>query len=94
MTRALKANDQAGGVVAWDVFAVWCAVQDMNGNLESAFLELEQGSQYVSGTGATEWTASAGGRHLKMYKNVEGAYYSEIMNNMLLQKYNSTHSSA
>lgn len=94
VTRALKANDQAGGVVAWDVFAVWCAVQDMTGNLESAFLELEQGSQYVSGTGATEWTASAGGRHLKMYKNVEGAYYSEIMNNMLLQKYNSTHNSA
>ncbi|MDE5698406.1 MAG: hypothetical protein K2I96_13520 [Lachnospiraceae bacterium] len=91
VTKALRANDQAGGVVAWDVFSVWCAVQDMNGGTESAFLTLEQGNQYVSDTGATEWTASDTGRHYKMYKHVEGAYYSEIMNNMLLQKYNRTH---
>lgn len=92
VTKALRANDQAGGVVAWDVFSVWCAVQDMNGSAELAFLTLEQGNQYVSDTGATEWTASDTGRHYKMYKHVEGAYYSEIMNNMLLQKYNRMYS--
>lgn len=88
VTKALKANGQTDGVIAWDVFSVWCAVQDMNGNTESVFLTVEQGNQYVSDTGATEWTASDTGRHYKMYKHVEGAYYSEIMNNMLLQKYN------
>lgn len=87
VTRALRANGQSGGVVAWDVFSVWCAVQDMNGLTESAFLTLEQGNQYVSATGATEWTASDSGRHYKMHKHREGAYYSEIMNHMLLQKH-------
>lgn len=90
VTKALKANNQDGGIVAWDVFSVWCAVQDMNGNSDQAFLKLERGTQYISNTGATEWTADSAGRHFKMYKTVEGAYYSEIMNNMLLQKYNST----
>lgn len=91
VTKALRANDQVGGVVAWDVFSVWCAVQDMHDNAELVFLTLEQGNQYVSDTGATEWTASDIGQHYKMYKHVEGAYYSEIINNMLLQKYNHMH---
>ncbi len=91
VTRALKANRQESGIVAWDVFSVWCAVQDMNGNMGQAFLDLEQGTQYVSDTGATKWTADDAGRHFKMYKNAEGAYYSRLMNDMLLQKYNQTH---
>lgn len=91
VTRALQANDQSGGIVAWDVFSVWCAVQDMNGNLEQSLLTSERGNQYVSDTGATQWTASDTGRHYKMYKNAEGAYYSKIMNDMLLRKFNDTH---
>lgn len=91
VTRALKANRQESGVVAWDVFSVWCAVQDMNKTMGQAFLELEQGTQYVSDTGATKWTADDAGRHYKMYKNAEGAYYSRLMDDMLLQKYNQTH---
>jgi len=65
--------------------------QDMNKTMGQAFLELEQGTQYVSDTGATKWTADGAGRHYKMYKNAEGAYYSRLMNDMLLQKYNQTH---
>ncbi|MDE7323217.1 MAG: nucleoside hydrolase [Lachnospiraceae bacterium] len=91
VTKALKANNQGGGIVAWDVFSVWCAVQDMNGNTKQTFLSLERGTQYVSDTGATKWTAGETGRHFKLYKNAEGAYYSELMNNMLLQKYSHTH---
>ena len=92
VTKALKANNQSAGVVAWDVFSVWCAVQDMNENLEESFLELEQGNQYISDTGANEWTSTNIGVHYRINKKVEGTYYSELMNNMLLQKYNSTHS--
>lgn len=83
--------DMEKGRDAWDVFSVWFAVQDMNGNTGQAFLELEQGTQYVSDTGATKWTADNAGRHFKMYKNAEGTYYSALMNDMLLQKYNHTH---
>ena len=89
VTKALYANDQYGGVVAWDVFSVWCAAQDMNDNLEASYLELEQGNQYISPTGATQWTATDDGKHYKMYKRMQGSYYSEIMNNMLLDKFNS-----
>lgn len=91
VTKALKANGQSGGVVAWDVFSIWCAVQDMNENLEQSFLEIEQGNQYISNTGATQWTYADTGSHYRIKKNMQGAYYSELMNNMLLQKYNSTH---
>ena len=34
------------------------------------------------------------GRHYKMYKYMRGEYYSELMNRMLLQKYNDTHLNA
>lgn len=88
VTKALFANDQYGGVVAWDVFSVWCAAQDMNGSLDASFLELEQGSQYISHTGATQWTAEAAGSHYKMYKHMQGSYYSQIMNAILLDKFN------
>lgn len=88
VSKALYANDQFGGVVAWDVFSIWCAAQDINDNLESSFLKLERGNQYVSHTGATQWTADDNGRHYKMYKNVQGSYYSGIMNSMLLDKFN------
>lgn len=94
VTRALNANDQSGGIVAWDVFSVWCAVRDMNHSLEQSCLALECGNQYVSNTGATKWTASDTGRHYKMYKYMKGEYYSELMNRMLLQKYNDTHLNA
>lgn len=86
VTKALYANDQYGGVVAWDVFSVWCATQDINNNLDASFLELEQGNQYISHTGATQWTADAAGRHHKMYKHMQGLYYSQIMNGILLDK--------
>lgn len=88
MTKALFANDQYGGVVAWDVFSVWCAAQDINDSLDASFLELEQGSQYISHTGATQWTAEAAGSHYKMYKHMQGSYYSQIMNAILLDKFN------
>lgn len=89
VTKALFANDQFDGIVAWDVFSVWCAAQDINDNLDASFLELERGKQYISSTGATQWTADAGGCHYKMYKHMQGAYYSQIMNNILLDKFNS-----
>lgn len=88
VTKALFANDQYGGVVAWDVFSVWCAAQDINDSLDASFLELEQGSQYISHTGATQWTAEAAGSHYKMYKHMQGSYYSQIMNAILLDKFN------
>jgi len=88
VTKALYANDQYGGVVAWDVFSIWCAAQDINNNLDDSFLDLEQGSQYVSHTGATQWTADSNGRHYKMYKRMQGSYYSQIMNGLLLKKLN------
>ncbi len=87
VTKALFANDQYGGVVAWDVFSVWCAAQDINGSLDSAFLELEQGTQYISHTGSTQWTSESNGRHYKMNKHMQGSYYSQIMNDILLDKY-------
>lgn len=90
VTKALFANDQYGGVVAWDVFSVWCAAQDINDSLDASFLELEQGSQYISHTGATQWTAEAAGSHYKMYKHMQGSYYSQIMNAILLDKFNRT----
>lgn len=92
VTKALVANKQSGGVVAWDVFSVWCAVQDMNGNIEQSFLEKQQGNQYISDTGASEWTPNDFSNRYRIVKNVEGAYYSELLNNMLRQKYNSTFS--
>ncbi len=88
VTKALYANDQYGGVVAWDVFSIWCAAQDINNNLDASFLELEPGNQYVSHTGATQWTADSNGRHYKMYKRMQGSYYSQIMNGLLLKKLN------
>jgi hypothetical protein len=86
VTKVLKANDQLSGVVAWDVFSMWCAVQDINGNLEQSFLEMQQGTQYISNTGANEWTESSEGRHYKIIKKNNGAYYSGIMNGMLKEK--------
>lgn len=90
VSKALFSNDQYAGVVAWDVFSVWCAVQDINDNLEASFLELERGNQYISHTGATQWTADDDGRHYKMYKKMQGSYYSGLMNSMLLDKLESS----
>lgn len=90
VSKALFSNDQYEGVVAWDVFSVWCAVQDINDNLEASFLELERGTQYISHTGATQWTADDAGRHYKMYKKMQGSYFSGLMNSMLLDKLESS----
>jgi hypothetical protein len=86
VTKVLKANDQLSGVVAWDVFSMWCAVQDINGNLEQSFLEMQQGTQYISDTGANTWTETSEGRHYRIVKKNKGDYYSGIMNGMLKEK--------
>lgn len=91
VTRALKANSQTEGVIAWDVFSVWCATQDMNGNLDKFYLQMEQGKQYISNTGASQWTATSEGRHFRIIKKQKGEYYSTLMNYMLAEKFDTTH---
>lgn len=94
VTKALRANKQEQGVVAWDVFSVWCAAQDMNGNLETFYLEKEQGTQYISNTGASQWTADSAGRHFRIVKRQKGEYYNTYLNHMLSEKYDNTHANS
>ena len=90
MTKTLAANSQAGGVVAWDVFSMWCAVQEIHGNLENCHLSLEEGNWYVSDTGATEWTQDGLPEHYRLVKGMEGANYNEYLNGVLYKKFKTT----
>ncbi len=87
VTKALKVNGQGNGLIAWDVFSMWCAIQYMTGNSETYSLGFEPGNWYVSQTGATQWqkeSATGGGR---ITKGLRGRDYSDYLNSMLHKKF-------
>lgn len=90
VTKALKANNQAGGVVAWDVFAMWCVMQDMMNSLEQYEVTKEYGNWYVSQTGATEWNANPLSPHCRCVKTKYGGEYNAFLNGILHQKFTTT----
>lgn len=85
-TKALAANNQAGGVVAWDVFALWCAVQHMADNMIASDLGIEQGNFYISDTGGTIWQDTVLPRY-RIVKFREGGTYNSTLNSLLHSKF-------
>lgn len=90
VTKALKSNNQAGGVVAWDVFAMWCVMQDMMNSLEQYEVTKEYGNWYVSQTGVTEWNANPLSPHCRCVKTKYGGEYNAYLNGILHQKFTAT----
>lgn len=85
ITKGLKANKQEYGVVAWDPFAVYCMVADIQGTLEENDLILKNGIPYISSTGAFEWTdtgETVTGKYM-FEKSRDGGEYNHILNQLL-----------
>lgn len=87
VTNALKSNSQSGGVVAWDVFSMWCAVQDMNDTMDKYQLSIESGNWYVSDTGGTEWVQDGVPERYRITKTLYGGEYNVYLNGMLYEKF-------
>lgn len=93
VTKALKANNQQNGLTC-DPFAIYCAVQDMNNNLEESFLGLECGTQYISSTGASLWIPDFTENNLRQrFKklndiNIYNSYYSNMIDTKLREVMN------
>lgn len=85
-TKALAANNQQYGVVAWDVFSMYCAVQHMLSKLDENALYLEQGNYYISDTGASLWQDTALLRY-RICKTRDGGDYNPILNQLLHSKF-------
>lgn len=87
VTKALKSNKQTGGVVAWDVFSMFCAVQDINNTMQTYSLELESGNWYVSDTGATKWVQDGVPERYRIVKKLPGEEYNIYLNSILYEKF-------
>lgn len=88
VTKALKSNKQTGGVVAWDVFSMFCAVQEINNTMQPYSLELESGNWYVSDTGATKWVQDGVPQRYRIVKALPGEQYNTYLNSILYEKFN------
>lgn len=84
ITKALKSNNQEYGVVAWDPFAVYCMVSDIQNTLEENNFILKNGIPYISDTGVFEWTDTdyETGKY-RIEKSKYGGDYNQILNALL-----------
>ena len=89
ITKALTSNNQQYGVVAWDPFAVFVAVQDMYDVLDEYDIGIENGSSYISDTGAFSWTKTDIENSLRQIftKSRYGGEYNQYLNGMLHSKF-------
>lgn len=87
VTNALISNNQSNGVVAWDVFSVWCAVQDIYGLLPQYDINKIQGNWYVSDTGASQWIEDVSGLRWRLEKTKYGGDYNAYLNGILHNKF-------